>query len=65
MEYEEPAPPPVIVKQNFIVIEEVTYRAEVVKEGFSISHFRTAIARIIGKDHFQLNLLTELTSVMT
>lgn len=38
---------------------------EAVKEGFSVNHFRTAIARIIGEDHPQLDLLTELTPAMT
>jgi len=38
---------------------------EAVKEGFSIKHFRSAIARIIGDDHPQLDLLTELTPAMT
>jgi len=36
-----------------------------VKEGFSVSHFRTGIARIIGDEHPQLDLLTELTPAMT
>jgi len=38
---------------------------QAVKEGFSVNHFRTAIARIIGGDHPQLDLLTELTPAMT
>jgi len=38
---------------------------QAVKEGFSVNHFRTAIARIIGEDHAQLDLLTELTPAMT
>jgi len=38
---------------------------EAVKEGFSVNHFRSAIARIIGEDHTQLDLLTELTPAMT
>jgi len=38
---------------------------EAVKEGFSVEHFRSAIARIIGDDHPQLDLLTDLTPAMT
>ncbi|NQZ22955.1 MAG: TetR/AcrR family transcriptional regulator [Colwellia sp.] len=38
---------------------------EAVKEGFSVKHFRSAIARIIGDDHPQLDLLTDLTPAMT
>jgi AcrR family transcriptional regulator len=38
---------------------------EAVKEGFSVKHFRSAIARIIGEEHPQLDLLTDLTPAMT
>lgn len=34
---------------------------EVVKEGYSLEHLRSTIARIIGADHPHLDLLTELT----
>jgi len=38
---------------------------EAVKAGFSLAHFKSAIARIIGEDHPQLDLLTELTPAIT
>jgi len=38
---------------------------EAVKAGFSVDHFRSAIARIIGDDHPQLDLLTDLTPSIT
>lgn len=34
---------------------------QAVKEGFSIEHLRSTLARIIGDDHPQLNILTELS----
>jgi len=38
---------------------------EAVKEGYSLEHFRSAIARIIGDKHPQLDLLTDLTPAIT
>jgi len=38
---------------------------DAVKEGYSLEHFRAAIARIIGDKHPQLDLLTDLTPAIT
>jgi len=38
---------------------------EAVKSGYSLENFRRAIARIIGDDHPQLDLLTDLTPAIT
>ncbi|MCJ8312493.1 MAG: TetR/AcrR family transcriptional regulator [Pseudomonadales bacterium] len=38
---------------------------EAVKAGYSLEHYRSAIARIIGDEHPQLDLLTDLTPAMT
>jgi len=34
---------------------------QAVKEGYSLEHMRSSIARIIGEDHPHLDLLTDLT----
>ena len=38
---------------------------EAVKSGYSLEHFRSAIARIVVDDHPQLDLLTDLTPAIT
>jgi len=38
---------------------------EAVKAGYSLEHFRNAIARIVGDDHPQLDLLVDLTPAIT
>ena len=38
---------------------------EAVKAGYSLEHYRSAIVRIVGDDHPQLDLLTALTPAIT
>ena len=38
---------------------------EAVKAGYSLEHYRSAIVRIVGYDHPQLDLLTDLTPAIT
>jgi len=38
---------------------------EAVKAGYSLEHFKSAIARIIGNDHPHLDMLTDLTPAIT